>query len=85
MGVRTRQLDFAEFCQLYELRARPARSTLRAVVQSHGRTLVIDPSARPSGTGLAIVDGCGSAGPLASAPNSPLDVGLVHASPQRTG
>jgi hypothetical protein len=89
-------------CQPYQA------NTLRAVTQIRGDDLVIDPSALPSGVGVAIFDAAGTglaaspsgttpplgrtppthpalSGPLQTALNGPLAVGLVYASPQCTG
>jgi hypothetical protein len=89
-------------CQPYQA------GTLRAVTQIRGDGLVIDPSALPSGAGVAIFDAAGTGlapspsgttptlgrtppthpaltGPLQTALDGPLAVGLVYASPQCTG
>jgi hypothetical protein len=91
-------------CQPY----RVSRSTLRTVAQFHSDYLAIDPSALPSGTGVAIYDQPGTGldhnpsgttptrgvtppthpsigGPLLTAINGPLAVGLVYSSQQCTG
>ncbi len=74
--------------------------TLSAITQIRGDDLVIDPSALPSGAGLAIFDEAGagtpvlsgttpaphpSIPPLLTAIDGPLAVGLVYVSPQCTG
>lgn len=91
-------------CQPYET----SRNTLRSVAQFRSDYLAIDPSALPSGTGVAIFDEPGTGlppspsgttpthgrtppahpylgGPLLTALNGPLAVGLVYASQQCTG
>jgi hypothetical protein len=91
-------------CQPY----RVSRSTLRTVAQFHRDYLAIDPSALPSGTGVAIYDEAGTGldhspsgttptrgvtppthpsigGPLLTAIDGPLAVGLVYSSQQCTG
>ena len=91
-------------CQPY----RASRSALRTVAQFHRDDLAIDPSALPSGTGVAIYDEAGRGldrtpsgttaphgvtppthpavgGPLLTAINGPLAVGLVYSSEQCTG
>jgi hypothetical protein len=91
-------------CQPY----RVSRSTLRTVAQFHRDYLAIDPSALPSGTGVAIYDEPGTGldrspsgttptrgvtppthpavgGPLLTAINGPLAVGLVYSGQQCTG
>jgi hypothetical protein len=91
-------------CQPYET----GKGTLRAVAQFHSDYLAIDPSALPSGTGVAILDEPGTGlghtpsgtkpkhegtppthpsagGPLLTAINGPLAVGLVYVSQQCTG
>lgn len=82
-------------CQPYDT----SQSTLSAVAQFHSAYLAIDPSALPSGTGVAIFDEPGwgqagssgappkyrSAGPWLAGINGPLVVGLVYASQQCTG
>jgi hypothetical protein len=91
-------------CQPY----RVSRSTLRTVAQFHRDYLAIDPSALPSGTGVAIYDEAGRGldrspsgttaphgvtppthpavgGPLLTAINGPLAVGLVYSGQQCTG
>ena len=87
---------------------RASRSTLRTVAQFHRDYLAIDPSALPTGTGVAIYDEPGTGldrnpsgttptrgvtppthpaigGPLLTAINGPLAVGLVYSSQQCTG
>ena len=91
-------------CQPYQV----SRSTLRTVAQFHSHYLAIDPSALPSGTGVAIYDEAGTGldhspsgttptrgvtppthpaigGPLLTAIDGPLAVGLVYSSQQCTG
>lgn len=82
-------------CQPYTT----SRSTLSAVFRFHRAYLAIDPSALPSGTGVAIFDEPGwgpggssgtppkyrSVGPWLAGLNGPLLVGLVYTSQQCTG